>query len=455
MSTTYGALSLIPVAVVIISAVITKRALEPLILGSLVAFFIAADKGSLAHAGFFVDYLKNLYEQIGASAYFIILFGLFGAYVKLLESSGAIKGFADWGMKFATSKRKTGVLTWLVGMILFLDNYFSILGAGVSMKKIADRNKMSREMFSFTINVTAAAICILVPISAWGIFMGGQIDKLDLLSEGGAAAFAKSVPFMFYAWVALIVMFLYHMRIIPLFGPMKKAELRAETEGKKFPIGVEVPDLEAEEDEKSAPAYNFIVPMLGLIIMTVATKELVYGLVVGIILCAVLFAVQRIIKVGHFFDLMVEGFQDMVLVTAIVISAFVLQAGNDKLGLAPYVIDSVKPFLSPALLPVITFVVLSALSFVTGSFWGMAAISFPIIVPLALQIGVDPYLAIGAVVAGTSLGSSTCFYCDSVTLTCGTTGIRNADYLKTAVPLVMPMAAISLVMYLVAGFVFA
>ena len=148
-TTTYGILSLLPVCVVIVSAIITKRALEPLILGTLVGFII------IAKQNFVVAYLDSLYGELGESSYFIIVFGLFGIYIHMLEKANAISGFTRLGLKFANNKKKTGFLAWIMGIIFFLDNYFSILGAGISNRKIADENRMSREMFAFAINAVA------------------------------------------------------------------------------------------------------------------------------------------------------------------------------------------------------------------------------------------------------------------------------------------------------------
>ncbi len=143
----------------------------------------------------------------------------------------------------------------------------------------------------------------------------------------------------------------------------------------------------------------------------------------------------------------------MFVVTAIVISAFVLQNANNELGLAPFVIDSVIGIMNAQFLPMIAFIVLLVLGFVTGSFWGMAAICFPIVLPLAVQLDANIYLTIGAVIAGAAAGSTVCFYGDSVTLTCGITKIRNIDYVRTALPMIAPVILVTIVFYGIAGVV--
>ena len=446
----YGLLSLVPVLVVIVSAIITKRALEPLILGTLVGFVI------LAKENFVVAYLDSLYGELGESSYYIIIFGLFGIYIHLLEKANAISGFTKVGLRFARNKKKAGFLAWIMGLVFFLDNYFSILGAGISNREIADKNKMSREMFSFAINAVACCTCVLVPLSLWGVFMSGQIETTLGIDTGmGLSEIVKSIPFMFFAWVLLVFVLLYQFRIIKPFGPMKKAEERTETTGAVLPEdqAAQAP-ANSDEDEKTVNILNFIIPMASLIAVTLITQELTYGLIVGIVLCFILYIAQKLITAAEAFDAICKGFEEMFVVTALVISAFVLQNANDELGLAPFVVNSVVNVISAPLLPVIAFVLLMVLGFVTGSFWGMAAVCFPIMLPLAQALDANIYLTIGAVIAGCAAGSATCFYGDSVTLTCGLTKIRNIDYLRNALPMLIPPIIATIIIYIVAGFIF-
>lgn len=446
----YGLISLVPVLVVIVSAIITKRALEPLILGTLVGFII------LAKENFVVAYLDSLYGELGESSYYIIIFGLFGIYIHLLEKANAISGFTKVGLRFAKNKKKAAFLAWIMGIVFFLDNYFSILGAGISNREIADKNKMSREMFSFAVNAVACCTCVLVPLSLWGVFMSGQIETTLGIGTGmGLSEIIKSIPFMFFAWVLLVFVLLYQFRIIKPFGPMKKAEERAETTGAVLPedLAAQAP-ANSDEDEKTVNILNFIIPMASLIAVTLVTQELTYGLIVGIVLCFILYIAQKLITAAEAFDAICKGFEEMFVVTALVISAFVLQNANDELGLAPFVVNSVVNVISAPLLPVIAFVLLMVLGFVTGSFWGMAAVCFPIMLPLAQALDANIYLTIGAVIAGCAAGSATCFYGDSVTLTCGLTKIRNIDYLRNALPMLIPPIVVTAIIYIAAGFIF-
>jgi Na+/H+ antiporter NhaC len=150
-----------------------------------------------------------------------------------------------------------------------------------------------------------------------------------------------------------------------------------------------------------------------------------------------------------------EGFKDMVLVLGIIVAAFFLQQANEGLGLTPFVIETVEPLMNAAVLPAISFLVVGFLAFATGSFWGVAAIAFPIIIPLAASVGVNQFLVSGAIISAATFGSHTCFYGDAVTLTCASSQIKNMDYAKTSIPLVVVPTILAVVLFLVIGIIMA
>jgi Na+/H+ antiporter NhaC len=462
----YGLVSLLPVACVIVTAVITRRAVESLLVGTLVGSAVIAGTGlsggafiTGAASGFWGIWFDFTLAEIGDSAGYIIMFGMFGALIRLLDDSGAALGFADVGARVSNSRKKTMIFTWILGIIIFIEDYLNALGVGVAMRTLTDKWKISREFLAFLVNSTGAAVCILVPISTWGVLYSGQIDELGLI-EGmhGIEVYARSIPFMLYAWVAVLVVPLFCLGVIPLFGPMKKAEARAIETGKTFPDwyyeGGSADELTAAV--KPSGAWNFIVPIVVMVIITLLYDfNITLAVIVSYVICFLMLFFQKKAKLGDFLDKLVTGFKDMLYVTMLVLIAFMLQDVNDALGLTPFVIKTVAPVLSPAVFPMITFLIVALLAFCTGSFWGVAMISFPIILPLALAMGVNPFLAVGAVSAATSFGSHACFYSDAVTVTAASTGIRNMDYARTSIPLIMVPFAIAIVLYLIVGFVFA
>ncbi len=445
---TYGIISLLPVAVVIVTAMTTKRALEPLVLGALVGFAI------LSRERFIFSYLDALFFEISNSAYFIVVGGAFGAFIRMLEESKAITGFTRLIMGVANTKKKSVIITWLIGMVFFFDNKFSNLSAGLSNREVSDKNKLSREMFTFNINTVACSTCVLVPFSLWGVFMSGQIESaLELGNGEGIKEITKAIPFMIFPIITPIIVLLFNFRMIPIFGGMKKAEKRVEQEGQvqsEFQGKSEI--LEQHVDGNPLSVWYFLIPMIALVATTFYFGDLLYGLLVGVIVCSIVYSVKGLLKTGEVLDIIPKGCNDMFVVIAIIISAFVLQQVSIELGLVTYLIGTLEPYLIGGLLPTISFLLLLGLGFATGSFWGMLAICFPMILPLAASLNMNMYLIIGAIISGVSAASVTCFFGDSVTLACEITKVKNIDYAKTALPLTVVPLITTTIAYLVLGY---
>lgn len=455
----FGAWSLLPAAVVIATALITRRTLEPLLLGSVIGFIILKGPGigTFMTDSWFTEWINAVYAVMmdGVTVWIILVCGLFGSLVALLERAGGTMGFSEIAAGVAKGRKGTLVTTWILGIIVFVDDYLNALAVGTAMRNATDKYSVSREFLAYIVNSTGATVCVLIPFSTWSAFMAGQLESSGAAEAGmGTEAYFATLPYILYAWIAVIIVPLFILKVIPLWGPMRKAEARAAA-------GQTLPDSTAEvygkKDEEVAAvkgkAMNFIIPMLVLAGVVILTKDMLYGVIAGLVVCAILFAPQRLMKPAEFFDLIVSGFKDMILVLGIIVSAFILQAANDALGLTPYVIESVEPILSPSVLPMLTFIIVGLLAFTTGSFWGVAAIAFPIIVPLADSMGVSMLLVSGAVISAASLGSHTCFYGDAVTLTSASCQIRNNDYAKNVLPIIALPFLLGCIAFLVAGMI--
>lgn len=456
--TTYGIISLLPVLIVIVSALITKRTLECLIVGSMVGFVI------LNGTGFLGEWVNAALTVFGESAWYILVFGVFGVVIMLLEKSGGAQGISQLGTKFSKSRGMALIATWVLGILIFIDDYLNNMGVPVAMRNVTDKFKVSRELLAYIINSTGAAICVLIPISSWAVFMSGQYDSLGVVGSNGTSlgAYIQSIPYMFYAWIAVIMAPLIAFKIIPLFGPMKQAELRA-TAGDVFPPSYyerlkknELEEIKEEFEPDKVKAINFVLPMVIFVAGTILTDgDILMGGILTIIACAVMFIPQKLMTVAEFCDLSFKGFTSMTFVTGLVLTSFILGKANEGLGLTPYIIGQVEPLLSPSLLPAITFLLVAFLAFACGSFWGIIAIVAPIIIPLALALDCNVYLIGAAMISGTVFASHTCFYADAVTLISATCQIQNTDYAKTAIPITMIPVVISTILYLVFGFMAA
>lgn len=437
----YGIFSLLPVAVVIVLVFLTRRTAASLLAGSVVGAVM------LYGAGFPKPLLDVVYGVMGSSLWIwvVLVCGFFGSLVALFQASGGIYGFTAIVAKVCTNERRTLIGAWLLGIIVFIDDWLSILTVGAAMRRATDRFRVPREMLAFVTNATASSICVLVPISTWGVFMVSQLVSAGVCSsEAGMATFFKTLPLMFYPLLALACTALFSLGLLPKVGPMRTAYRLARQEA-----GAEAAEQQAEQTGK---ARNFLLPVLLVTAITVATGEILYGTLACLVFCAVLYLPQKLMTLNQYMDHVIAGFKDMIGVLMIVTSAFILRDINSLLGMPDYVIGAAKAAMSPAVLPVAAFLIVTALGVAAGNFWGICAISFPVIIPIAQALGGDLLLTAGAIISATAAASHLCFFGSEATLTCSATEISNVRYAQTALPMVCVPVALTTLAYLAAGF---
>ena len=215
-------------------------------------------------------------------------------------------------------------------------------------------------------------------------------------------------------------------------------------------------DLNLDEEDESPDIkgniLDFVLPIGVLIALTIVTGELFLALIAAIAVCFLLYIPRKKMTAARFCDLAMHGFCNMIPTVAIIYFVFVMQQGMTDIGIASYVIDAVRPVISPVLLPAITFLLVAALNFATGSTWGIPALVSPIILPLALSIGVNPLVVMGAIVSGATLGSHACFYSDATVLTSSCCKMNNMDHALSQLPYAMCAAGIATAGYLICGF---
>lgn len=452
----YGALCLVPVAILLVTAIILKDTFVSLLLGTIASFLILYGFHPMATLEGFVNtiYAVMMNED---NVWVYVIVAVFGALIALLEDSGGALGFAGMAKKFLKTRKQTLIGTWILGIIIFVDDYLNCLAVGAATRNLCDEQKISREMLAFIVNSTGVTVCAIVPISSWGAFMGSQMETSGL--TGGLSAFSAycaALPYVLYGWLAVIFVALYCLNIIPLFGPMKQAEAQAMA-GKAAVSGEtgdsSLPSAETRFSGKKCRAINFIIPLLALVFLTVWLDDLALALFPTVVICFILYIPQRILKPMAFMQSLQRGINEMAGVILVIILCYAFMSANEELGLTDFVINAALKALNPALLPVTLFLVIGALSFASGSFWGLAAIAFPIAAPLASAMGVNPFLCAGAIISGVCFGGHICVYSDTVLLTAASTNTTPVAYLKTSFPLIIPAVVISALGYLVLGFV--
>jgi Na+/H+ antiporter NhaC len=447
----YGAISLIPVVVVLAVAIVTHRTIAAVTAGAITAFLIADGLGfigSLSEALLIVMQDEN-------TGWVLMVCGLYGSFIALLVRAGGAQAFGNLVTKRVSSKRGSLLWTWALGMTIFLDDYLNSLTVSSSMKKVTDQYRTSREMLSYVVDSTAAPTCLIVPISTWAVYFAGLLEKNGVAGPGeGIDLFIQSIPYMFYPFVALLIVPLVITGVIPLLGTMKVAEARAETTGELKPPGTMV-DIEMEEpyphgeDHKSRPSL-FFVPIFVLILATIASDiDLLIGVMAAILVTMVQYLVTRTLSLYEMFDTVMDGLKTMLPVLAILVAVFTFIEANNALGFTEYVITTVSPLMTAQMLPVLTFLTMAFVSFTTGSNWGVFAIAIPVVFPLAVELDVSIPLMAGALFSASGFGSQACFYSDSTVLSAQGSGCPSYEHALSQLPYALLGAGISAVGFLV------
>ncbi|TDX31448.1 transporter (NhaC family) [Modicisalibacter xianhensis] len=444
---TFGPWSLFPTLIVLLMAIVTRRTIESLMTGALVGMLML-DPGSVV-----TQLSDTLLSVLGNDTvtWIVLVCGLFGSLIALLVRTGGVLTFGDVMTRRIHGRRQSLLTTWVLGLVIFVDDYLNALAISASMKKITDRFKVSREMLAYVVDSTAAPICILVPFSTWAVFFAGLLED-NGATGNGMGLYIESIPYMFYAWVAAAVVPLVAMGWIPAIGPMKRAEARAAA-GQSIPDGAEESALEVDETNQRRPhLLNFLLPIASLIFFTwYFDIDILRGVIVALAVTLALIFSQRLMSFHAVFDTALEGFKSMLMPLGTLVAGFTLKEINDGLGLTHYVITTLEPLMTAQMLPAVVFVTMAFLAFATGSFWGLFAVAMPIVLPLAASVGADMPLVIGALISASAFGSHACFYGDSTVLSAQGSGCTPMAHALTQLPYSLIAATLATLIFLTAG----
>ena len=423
-------LSLIPAAVAILTAVLSRRPVESLLAGVFAGLLLLGP--GTAVANFSSILLEVMMDE--TIAWVIIVCGLMGSLIALLMRVGAADAFSQALASRAKDAHSSLLYTWCLGLVIFIDDYLNALAVGSAMRKVTDKFRVSREMLAYVVDSTAAPICVLVPVSTWAVFFAGVLEVSDVAEPGeGMALYISAIPYMFYAWIAGLMVPMVATGRIPLLGMMKIAQERAAGNGSashddEFEVTV-------GGNSGRVRIYHFMLPLLALIGFSLwYDLDVQIGVLMALVVTIVLYGVQRLMAWSEMFDAVLEGIKIMVPALTIVVVAFMFKEVNDQLGLAQFVIENVTPYMTPTLLPLVVFVTMALIAFATGSSWGVFAIAIPIVLPLADSVGVSPQLAIGALISASAFGSHACFYSDATVLAAQGSGCGVMEHALTQIP---------------------
>ena len=442
MATETSLLVLLPALVTVVTAIFSRRPIESLLAGVFVGLLMLEPAAALSN---FSSILLEV-MMTETIAWVIIVCGLMGSLITLLMRVGAASAFSRTLSSKAQNSTSALLYTWLLGLVVFIDDYLNALAVGSSMRKVTDKFKVSREMLAYVVDSTAAPICVLVPVSTWAVFYAGLFVDAGYAESGqGMALYISAIPYMVYPIAAMLLVPLVAVGIVPALGMMKSAEQRA-TEG-SAPLPIDEGEEESLVDtEDRVRIYHFVLPIVALLGFSIwYDLDVQIGVIMSVAVTIILFGAQRLMAWTQMFDAVIDGIKIMLPALTMVVMAFVFNEVNDMLGLATYVIENVAPLMTPLMFPALTFLTIALISFATGSSWGVFAIAIPIILPLAESVGVSIPLAIGALVSASAFGSHACFYSDATVLAAQGSGCDVMDHALTQIPYALIAAAISCV----------
>jgi len=454
----FGILSTIPAAFLLFYVFTTKRVFEALFVSSILGY-VAVYK-----ADFLTPFNDMFLETItdGDIGWLFIVVGLMGSIVSLIEKSGGTFAFGEWVTKRVRTKNSSLLWSWLLGVIIFIDDYLNSLVVGSTMAPVTDRYKVSREFLAYIVDSTAAPVTVLLPVSTWAAFIGSLLEQNGLAGDGeGIGWFIKSIPFNFYGWVAAILVPLVIVGIVPIFGPMKKAEKRAAETGILAPPGSEKIDIRAGkpiEIHENARVLNFFLPIIFMVAASIylgggiMSLDLQMGVMATVAFMFLLYVPQKLMDPEEFIDTAIDGIKNMIVPLVLVLLAYSFGNASDEVGFIQYAIDTAMTHVTPAFLPFTIFIVFSITEFIMGLSWGMYVVAIPIVLPLAAAMDVNPAIVVGAVTSAGVFGSHVCFYSDATILTSSACGCDNYRHAVTQAPFGILGAIISAILFLAVGF---
>lgn len=449
-----GFFALIPALFLIVYIFTTKRILEALILATLMCFIFADRTHFLSE--FNTGLTSVMMDE--DTGWLIIVCGLMGSIIKLIEKTGGSLAFGKFVAKHSKSRVGTLLWTYLLGIIIFIDDYLNSLTVGSCMAPITDKHKVSREELTYIVDSTAAPICVILPISTWAVFASRLFVANGLTTEENSLLyFIKTIPFNFYAWAALIIVLLFILRVIPPIGRMKKADNRVKNGGPVAPPGSEKIDIRGNSNETCTDGkmVDFLLPIACLVLATIFSGiDMQKGVIITLGFMFVLYVSRGLMTAQEFADYCIEGLKNMLLPLILMVLAFLFSYASSRIQFTQTIIQGVLPVMEkiPQLMPLLIFIILGITEFITGTNWGLYIIALPIVIPLAQAVGVNPVLAVSAVLSAGVFGSHICFYSDATIISSSACGCDNFEHGISQMPYGFIGAGISMILFTIAGF---
>jgi len=474
-----GFWAVVPPLLTIALAIITKEVLLSLFIGVFTGSMIMTGWNPLSAMEFMIEIiLGNLTDPWNMQVLIICL--MLGGLIGLLVRSGGSKAFGELlGRKVKTRKGTQGA-TWVIGILIFFDDYFNALTNGAIMRPISDKFMISREKLSYIIDSTAVGICLIVPLSSWVAFIcsliGEAFDKAGI--EGDPfAIFITGIPYNYYAWLSIFMVLLVIYLNLD-FGPMAKAEKRTLETGvlcdRTFSGGASEEDDFSSIERKEGKAIDMLAPILLLFALALTfavytggffeTYDLIdsfnemdgmlaltYAISISVVFAIIFYSIRRLSKISESLSAFVTGTKSMIFVFILLAFAWSIGTLSDELGTAEYLVGIMVGNVPAAVIPLLIFASACIMTFATGASWGTFAIMIPLAVPIAVEMDVNVLACITAVIGGGGFGNHCSPLADTAILSSASSNIRHTDHIKTQIPYSVTCAFIACIGYLLTG----
>lgn len=466
--------ALLPPLVAIILALITKEVYSSLFVGIVV--------GALIYSGFkFEGTVTQIFEggiiKVLSDSYnvgILIFLVILGSVVCMMNKAGGSAAFGRWASKKIHTRVGAELASIILGILIFIDDYFNCLTVGSVMRPVTDRHHVSRAKFAYLIDATAAPVCIIAPISSWAAAVSGFVEGQD-----GLAIFVRTIPYNFYA-ILTIVMMVGMVLMKTEFGAMKTHEINA-LNGDLYTTSAR-PYENATDDAIPNPrgkVIDLVIPIVVLVICCVismiytggffsgtdfvtafsqsdASTGLAMGSAFGLVFAIIFYMIRRVVNFRDCMGCIPEGFKAMVPAIMILTFAWTLKAMTDSLGAAVFVEEAMRSVAGgiEVILPAIIFLVGCGLAFATGTSWGTFGILIPIVVAVFEKSSPEMMIiSMSACMAGAVCGDHCSPISDTTIMASAGAQCDHVTHVSTQLPYAILAAAVSFVTYIVAGFV--
>lgn len=466
---TIGWLSVLPPIVAIILAIRTRQVFVSLFLGIWFGWTILAHWNPVLGLVRTLDGCVAVFADAGNTKV-IIFSALVGALITFTQYSGGMDGFVNWitNKGLVTTRRGAGLLAWVVGMVIFVESSICVLVTGAVARPLFDRLKISREKLAYICDSTSAPKCILIPLNAWGAFIIGLLHDQGL--ENPVMALVASMPFNFYAMIAIILVLITILTGKDI-GPMRKAERRTFEEGKLLRDGAE-PLVSTEVSSVTAKPgvpprmINMLIPIGTMVVMMpigllitgngnlmngTGSTAVFWAVLSGIALAGVAYRIQGIMSLREIVDQFFKGVGGLIPLAALMMLAFAIGDVCKELGTGAFVAGVAKARLSPHIIPAILFAISCFIAFSTGTSWGTFAIMIPIAVPMISVMGLHPGPVIAAVLGGGVFGDHCSPVSDTTVISSMAAATDHIDHVTTQLPYALIAGGSTVVLYLIIG----